>query len=461
MPARILVVDDSPSLQKVVTTILARQGYATTIARDGVEALEAVQDYEPFDLIVLDFVMPRMNGLQFCRALRALPTVGKTPVVLMSAKSDKVRERFVEQTGALDAIAKPFVPSALIAVVEGVLARAGRGEGARPASKTEPALELDEDSFIEEEPRPSLLPRNVEQASLEEIVRYAITTIGPAVVAMQEPERGNVDAVARTMRHALVSGPTDALWLAIRDVASARSSEVLSGDLAIVPLPEVIQVLHMQRQTGVLRASHEATTTTLFLHDGHLALAHTTSRMPEHQLGRQFVQAGELSRAEVEVEVQSARSRGLRLGDALVESGRVSAEARKIALTRQSAAIVYDLVRWPTGRFWFTREPLPQEALDAGLELGIAGLMLEGFRRVDEWRHMESTLAWDAVIAKDELALAELDAQLSRNDRLVLAEVDGHRTIGQVDDACELGRVDAAQVVYQLLSSRGLRKLVL
>lgn len=460
MSARILVVDDSPSLQKVVSTILDRQGYSTAVAGDGEEALEVVQRGAPFDLVLLDFVMPRMNGLQFCRALRNLPNIGSTPVVLMSAKSDKVRERFVEQTGALDAIAKPFVPSALVAVVEGALARAGRGAGARPRSPTEPALELDEDSFIEEEPRPSLLPRNVEQASLEELVRYAIKTIGPAIASLQEPERSNIDALARTIRHALVTGPTDALWLAIREVASARSSEVLSGDLAIVPLPEVIQVLHMQRQTGVLRASHETTTTTLYLHDGHLALAHTTSRHPEHQLGRQFVQSGELSRAEVEVEVQSARSRGLRLGDALVESGRVSADARKVALTRQSAAIVYDLVRWQQGRFWFTREPLPQEAIDAGLELGIAGLMLEGFRRVDEWRHMESTLAWDAVIAKDELALTELDAQLSRNDRLVLGEVDGHRTIGQVVDACELSRFDAAQVVYQLLSSRGLRKLV-
>jgi CheY-like chemotaxis protein len=59
-------------------------------------------------LVLLDFVMPRMNGYQFCRELRAKDELKNLPVVLMSAKGDKIRGQFVKQTGAVDAITKPF-----------------------------------------------------------------------------------------------------------------------------------------------------------------------------------------------------------------------------------------------------------------------------------------------------------------------------------------------------------------
>src|SRR5580765_7712445 len=110
MPSKILVVDDSPTIRKVVSAILARSGYDVVAAADGQSALEVLtgEEKQSVDLVLLDFVMPRMNGFQFCRAIRqnggALATL---PVVLMSAKSDKIRDQFVQQTGAMDALSKP------------------------------------------------------------------------------------------------------------------------------------------------------------------------------------------------------------------------------------------------------------------------------------------------------------------------------------------------------------------
>src|SRR5690349_14568069 len=139
---RVLVVDDSPTILKVVSSILARHGYEPTTARDGVVAMEIVAVYPKFDLVLLDFVMPRKTGYQFCRELRSNPEHKNLPVVLMSAKGDRIREQFVQQTGALDAITKPFDARALVTVVEGALARAAGGR-AKPVPEGEAMPEDD------------------------------------------------------------------------------------------------------------------------------------------------------------------------------------------------------------------------------------------------------------------------------------------------------------------------------
>jgi DNA-binding response OmpR family regulator len=120
MSARILVFDDSPTIRKVVCSILEASAFLAVPAQDGQEALELLV-HEKVDLVLLDFVMPRMNGYQFCRELRAKEELKNLPVVLMSAKGDKIRGQFVQQTGAIDAITKPFDAQALVAVIENAL----------------------------------------------------------------------------------------------------------------------------------------------------------------------------------------------------------------------------------------------------------------------------------------------------------------------------------------------------
>src|SRR3954464_14736112 len=146
MSARILVVDDSPTIRKVVGAILEARAYQALLAVDGQDALELLAN-EKVDLVLLDFVMPRMNGYQFCRELRAHPELKNLPVVLMSAKGDKIRGQFVQQTGAIDAITKPFDARGLIAVVEGALKKHTEGR-ARPVPDAA-AMPEDEDTALD------------------------------------------------------------------------------------------------------------------------------------------------------------------------------------------------------------------------------------------------------------------------------------------------------------------------
>src|SRR5262249_25488128 len=109
--------------------ILERHGFEPIPAPDGQVAIEALTTAEsPFDLVLLDFVMPKMNGFQFCRAIRAREEWKKLPVLLMSAKTERIREQFVKQTGATDAITKPFDAQALVAAIENALRRVATGQ---------------------------------------------------------------------------------------------------------------------------------------------------------------------------------------------------------------------------------------------------------------------------------------------------------------------------------------------
>src|SRR5688572_21352757 len=121
----VLVIDDSPTILKVVQLVLTKAGFNVTTAADGEAGVQAARERRP-DMILLDFVMPRMNGYQVCRALASDGELKDIPVVLMSAKGDQVGERFVKVMGIVDYITKPFSPEAITAVVQHTIGKYAR-----------------------------------------------------------------------------------------------------------------------------------------------------------------------------------------------------------------------------------------------------------------------------------------------------------------------------------------------
>ena len=113
----ILVVDDSPTVRKLIAGKLEKSGHDVICANDGVEAMERLEDYVP-DLILLDINMPRMDGYQVCKNIRSNTATKDVPVVMISGKDgffDKVRGRMAGTTGY---ITKPFGPETLMKAVE-------------------------------------------------------------------------------------------------------------------------------------------------------------------------------------------------------------------------------------------------------------------------------------------------------------------------------------------------------
>ncbi len=124
MAQKILIVDDNPNALRLIGYALHREGYEIVVAQSGPEALEKVGAERP-DLVILDIMMPEMNGYEVCRRLRNTPQTARIPIILLTAKAqvdDKV-EGFA--AGADDYLTKPVLPVELIARVKALLLRAG------------------------------------------------------------------------------------------------------------------------------------------------------------------------------------------------------------------------------------------------------------------------------------------------------------------------------------------------
>ena len=116
---KILVVDDEIRMRKIVMDFLQREGYDVFEADDGVEAMERFEQDQP-DLIILDVMMPRMNGWQVCSEVRK---ISKVPIIMLTARSEEIDELTGFELGADEYIAKPFSPRILVARVNALLRR--------------------------------------------------------------------------------------------------------------------------------------------------------------------------------------------------------------------------------------------------------------------------------------------------------------------------------------------------
>jgi DNA-binding response OmpR family regulator len=119
--ATIMLVDDEESIQKLLTYPLEREGYTVVQARDGEEALRRFAE-QPVDLVVLDVMLPRLDGLEVCRRLR---TGSAVPIIMLTARDDEVDKVLGLELGADDYITKPFSIREFRSRIRAVLRRAG------------------------------------------------------------------------------------------------------------------------------------------------------------------------------------------------------------------------------------------------------------------------------------------------------------------------------------------------
>ncbi len=129
----ILVIDDEKDIVELVSYNLKKEGFAVDAAYDGETALKKIRS-TPYELIVLDLMLPGVQGLELCRIIRNDPAIADTPIVMLTAKGEEVDKVLGLEIGADDYMIKPFSPRELVARVKAILRRS---EHQKPANSDE------------------------------------------------------------------------------------------------------------------------------------------------------------------------------------------------------------------------------------------------------------------------------------------------------------------------------------
>jgi CheY-like chemotaxis protein len=409
----LLVIDDSPTVLKVIELALTEAGYKVVSAANDELGLGMVREARTIpDLILLDGLIPGRDAAEICGRFAAEPTLARVPVVVMTARgqADDLEARFAKASNVVDTIGKPFSPEALVAVVSHLAA----GSAARSKGPVPPPA--------------------------------AVRAVVAEAMALSTADAGTV-AEAR---------------------AFAAAGQALVGDLGAISMSQILELLAEQAHTGILRVVNLSSRARveLYLQDGRVDFAAATGAPEEFLLGRFVIDSGDVS-AENVARVLAERSRGpgpLPLfGADLVARGLLSREALGQAMARQTRELAYETLRWSTGFFQFRpAAELPPLAREAGLQLNVDRMLLEGYRRVDEWRIIEREISsFDEVFVRNEDKIAALPrGTFTRDELAVLEQVDGRQNLREIVRKLRIGSFDVSKMFFRFRRSRLVRRRV-
>jgi DNA-binding response OmpR family regulator len=141
-PKKILIIEDETDIAQLVKLYLEKDGFRTTIASTGAEGLQQIKSDRP-DMVILDLMLPEMDGLEICKKIRAAPDTALLPVLMLTAKAEESDTIIGLELGADDYVAKPFSPKVLVTRVKALFRRLERTEDPKQTSYAYGALLVD------------------------------------------------------------------------------------------------------------------------------------------------------------------------------------------------------------------------------------------------------------------------------------------------------------------------------
>jgi CheY-like chemotaxis protein len=414
----LLVIDDSPTVLKVIELALSQAGYAVSVAPDDDAGLALVRETPTVpDLILLDGLIPNRDAADICRRFASDPALQRVPVVVMVARGqgDDVESRFAKASNVVDFIGKPFSPEALQAVVSHVVGKRTQAAAGR-------------DTRSDAETRASAGVR----------------------AAVEEALSRSADAAVTEAR------------------AFAAQGQALAGDVDAIAMSEILELLAEQGQSGILRVVNTETNARieLYFRNGRVDFAAAVSVADEFLLGRFVVDDGDLAPEKLE-QVLAERGRSTSavplFGADLIARGLITRDALVRAMVRQTSELAYEALRWRAGFFQFRRtEELPLLARDAALQINVDRMLLEGYRRVDEWRIIERDISnFDEVFVRNDNKIAETPrGTFTRDELAVLEQIDGRQSVRDVVRKLRMGSFDVSKMFFRLRRARLIRRRV-
>jgi len=468
---KILDIDDSPTVQRLIEMILTSQGYKVVLASDGEEGIAMARSERPA-LILVDFVMPKMNGFQVCKTLKEDPEFKDTPIILVTSKGDKVGSKFVDVLGISEYFTKPFQPEELLAKIREMLDRKQAAVLPPPVRE----IRLPAPPPPREVPRPYVppLPREAPR-TFESPPREVSRTFEPA--PSRETYRPQVPSPASPPHHPAATGieatirkiitqvldefiATSLPELIRKEMAKApqEKSAGIKGNLASFRIVEVMQMLSMQRQTGRLAIRSSAEEIAIYFRDGAVVFSSGSGSDAKAGMDTLLRKSCHVDDDSLQHAMSIAGMTGEPVDKVLIREKLLNVITYADCLRRHTESFVYKVMAWKEGDFSFENAPPPVFAVP--LQIKVDDLLLEGARRSDEWTLIQQKIPNLNIVFESMIGNAEelTTRGMSDTDIKVFSLIDGRRTVQDIIDADYLGEFDVAKSIFILLSVNLIRR---
>jgi len=249
----------------------------------------------------------------------------------------------------------------------------------------------------------------------------------------------------------------------------------LEGTIKDFGLPDIFQLIGLQRKTGLLTLKRDREQVTVTFDSGNVVAADTSEKRLEDRLGNVLVKQGHLTQHKLDEALQVQKQTLQRLGHVLVASGAITGKDLKAAIQVQVSGIVFKLFRWKEGEYHFA----PADSVDYDKEnfapMSSDFILMEGIRMLDEWPIIEKKIPSMDIVFKgmvdpsmigsgesegDEIGIEEAKTpasskiSLAPDEQKVFAKVDGKQNVQAIIDGSGLGEFDTCRVLFDLLNRK-------
>jgi len=412
----VLVIDDSPTVRRLAEIVLTQANYTVYTAEDGDEGLEVTKKIHP-SIILVDFVMPKMNGYKFCKILRSDDKFKDIPIILITSKGEDVGQKFEEQFGVVHYFTKPFEPDELIGKLENVLE-----ETAEPVETAPVAT-----AGAEMGDSPEAIVAAV-QEKVDRVVRSYFQKDFPLLM-----KRVLSDTLRET---GLVKDDT----------------LILTGRVTHVSLPDILHFAHVSRLSGRLSVISKTIFGEIFLESGMFVFATVSKRDAQTFLTDLLREDGKIDDQQLGQIVEEARDRSLPVGKILLEKSIITEEELTGYLKNQAQSAFNDILSVSDGNFYLENAPLPVNLQDISFRTPLPGVLVEGLRLLDERQMASEALKDESVVfmrlitSEDVLESVHLNADETR----IFSLVDGRKRLNEIISESGLDSGDVKRICYSL-----------
>ncbi|MCE5311874.1 MAG: response regulator [Nitrospiraceae bacterium] len=429
---KVVVIDDSPIARRLAMATLSEEGYKVYTAEDGEEGYKLAEEVLP-NVVLVDFIMPRMNGYQFCKMMRDNEALRHIPIILVTAKGEDAGEQFRKKFGVCDYLIKPFEPSELIDKVntiqtwdaaelcpdmesEAIFDQAASDN----AGPVEDFIRIDEDlkedipsafanvaeEFAEikpldiDEPVGNTNARPVEiDKALDELNSFIHAPHytheeQPSFASSEAQQTPSGESVEQIVQKVLQKELSSILKTSMSSIVTQQGSmpvpadAILSGELADFNIFDIFQLVDSTQLTGNMTVYAGQTVYVIYFEQGRIVYAAASAEQGGLLFGDFVEKRIGISREVFSRVAETARAKAISLYRAFIDEGVLSRDELLTLIRDKTDDAVCSILELSAGKFYFQKAPLPADLRDIPIRLKPAQVILEGVKRVAKRKYL-------------------------------------------------------------------------